>query len=66
MADDDTPAAADEGGRAVRARVVERMAAQEDDINAAYTARLRRLEALAKQRGLAYVLREARAMHARN
>ena len=66
MADDGTPAPADEGGRAVRVRVVEWMAAQEDDINDAYTARVRRLEASAKQRGLAYALREARAMHARN
>jgi hypothetical protein len=66
MADHGKPTTADEADPAVMFRVVKWMAAQEEDINEAYTARLRRLEALAKRRGLVSVLLEARTMHARN
>jgi hypothetical protein len=66
MADHGKPATADEADRAVRLRVVQWMVAQEEDINEAYTARLRRLEATAKRRGLAAVLLEAITLHARN
>ena len=66
MANYGKPATANEADRAVRVRVVKWMVAQEEDINEAYTARLRRLEALAKRRGLASVLLEAITMHARN
>jgi len=66
MANYGKPATANEADRAVRVRVVKWMVAQEEDINEAYTARLRRLEALAKRRGLASVRLEAITMHARN